>query len=133
MLYTFAFAGRDTVAAAPQLFAELASLAAVYGIATRLGLSRPASAFAALLTATLSQVAIQSVTTQNDLLTASFLAIALYFVLGKSTPELALAGLALAHDRRHVFSRDGIRVRRVRARGGVWLRPQRRSYGPRSR
>ena len=94
-LYTFALAGRDTLAAAPQFFAELASLAAVYGIAIRLGFARASAAFAALLTGTLSQIVLQSVTTQNDLLAASFLATALYFVLGRTTPELALAGLVL--------------------------------------
>ncbi len=94
-LHGFAFAGRDTFAALPQLLAELACVVAVYGIAIRLGLSRSAAAFAALLVATLPQVALQSVTTQNDLLTASFLAAALYFTLGKTRVEFALAGLAI--------------------------------------
>jgi hypothetical protein len=95
VLHGFVLAGRDTFAALPQLVAELACIVAVYGIAIRLGLSRPASAFAALLVATLPQVALQSVTTQNDLLTASFLATALYFTLGKTRVEFALAGLAV--------------------------------------
>ena len=130
-LYTFAFLGRDTVAAAPQLFAELASLVAVYGMAIRLGFPRAPSAFAALLTGTLSQVVLQSVTTQNDLLTASFLATTVYFLLGRATPDLALAGLALGlavgtkatavigvpvlllaavlvHDRRHILRGVGL-------------------------
>ena len=94
-LYTFAFAQRDTAAATPQLFAELACVVAVYGIAIRLGFSRPASTFAALLTATLSLVALQSVTTQNDLLASSFVVVALYFLLGGTTSELALAGLSI--------------------------------------
>jgi Dolichyl-phosphate-mannose-protein mannosyltransferase len=94
-LHGFVFAERDTFAAVPQLLAELACLVAVYGIAIRLGFSRPACAFAALITATLPLVALQSVTTQNDLLTASFVATAIYFALGKPTPELALAGLAI--------------------------------------
>ena len=94
-LYTFAFAGRDTVAAAPQLFAELASLVAVYGMAIRLGFPRAAAASAALLTGTISLVVLESVTTQNDLLAASFLATTVYFLFGRVTPDLALAGLAL--------------------------------------
>jgi 4-amino-4-deoxy-L-arabinose transferase-like glycosyltransferase len=94
-LHGFTFAGRDTFAALSQLLAELACVVAVYGIAVRLGVSRAASAFAALLVATLPLVALQSVTTQNDLLTASFLAAALYFTLGKARAELALAGLAV--------------------------------------
>lgn len=95
MLHGFTFAGRDTFAAISQLVAQLACVVAVYGIAIRLGFSRPAAAFAALLVATLPQVALQSVTTQNDLLTASFLAAALYFTLGKARTEFALAGLAV--------------------------------------
>jgi Dolichyl-phosphate-mannose-protein mannosyltransferase len=94
-LHGFAFAGRDTFAAIPQLVAQLACVVAVYGIAIRVGVSRSAAAFAALLVATLPQIALQSVTTQNDLLTASFLAAALYFTLGKARAEFALAGLAV--------------------------------------
>ena len=94
-LYGFAFADRDTFAALPQLVAELACVVAVYGIAIRLGQSRAASTFAALLVATLPQVALQSVASQNDLLTASFLAAALYFTLGRARVELVLAGLAV--------------------------------------
>jgi Dolichyl-phosphate-mannose-protein mannosyltransferase len=95
ILHTFAFAKSDTFAAVPQLLAELACLVAVFGIATRLGLSRPAAAFAALVVGTLPQIALQATTTQNDLLTASFLASALYFTLGKVRVEFALAGLAV--------------------------------------
>jgi Dolichyl-phosphate-mannose-protein mannosyltransferase len=94
-LHGFVLAGRDTFAAVPQLAAELACVVAVYGIAIRLGLSRSASAFAALLVPTLPQVTLQSITTQNDLLTASFLSTALYFTLGKTRLEFVLAGLAV--------------------------------------
>ena len=83
ILWTVALLGRDTLAALPQLLAELGLLACVYGIGPPARLGRPGSAVAALLTATLSQVALQSVTTQNDLVVASFVAAALYFVLGR--------------------------------------------------
>ncbi len=96
ILWTFAFIGRDTVAALPQLLAELASLVGIYAIARRLGFDRPDSAFAALLAATLTQVALQSVTTQNDLLAASFVVAAAALVLGRSRTEVILAGLAVA-------------------------------------
>jgi 4-amino-4-deoxy-L-arabinose transferase-like glycosyltransferase len=96
ILWTVALLGRDTLAALPQLVAELGLLAGVYGIGRRLGFARPAALFAALLTATLSQVALQSVTTQNDLVAASLVAAALYFVLGRARHELPLAGLAAA-------------------------------------
>ena len=93
-LHGFVFADRDTFAAIPQLLAELACIVAIYGNGVRLGFSRSASLYAALIAATLPQVVLQSVTTQNDLLTASFLASALYFTLGLRM-ELPLAGLAL--------------------------------------
>jgi 4-amino-4-deoxy-L-arabinose transferase-like glycosyltransferase len=96
ILWTLAFLGRDTAAALPQLFAELASLVCVYSIARRVGFGRPDSMFAALLAATLTQVALQSVTTQNDLLSASFVLAAAALILGGSRAEVVLAGLALA-------------------------------------
>lgn len=95
ILWTFVFLGRDTLAAAPQLFAELAVLLAVFGCARRLLFPRSAALFAALTTATLTEFALQSVTTQNDLVTAAFVAAFAYFVLGRSRHELPLAGLAL--------------------------------------
>lgn len=96
ILWTVALLGRDTLVALPQLFAELGVLACVFGCGRRLGFGRPASTFAALLTATLGQVALQSVTAQNDLVTASLVAAAVYFVLGRERRELRLAGLAVA-------------------------------------
>ena len=96
ILWTFAFLGRDTAAALPQLFAEVASLVGVYAIARRIGFGRPDSVFASLLAGTLTQVALQSVTTQNDLLAASFVVAAAALVLGRSRAEVVLAGLALA-------------------------------------
>ncbi len=96
ILWTLAFLGRDTVAALPQLFAELASLVAIYAIARRIGFGRPDSVFASLLGATLTQVALQSVTTQNDLVSASFVLAAAALILGRTRPEVLLAGLAIA-------------------------------------
>ncbi|HZO62311.1 MAG TPA: glycosyltransferase 87 family protein [Gaiellaceae bacterium] len=94
ILYTLALLGRDSLAALPQLTAELAVLVAVHGLARRLGRSRSSALFAALLTATLSQVALQSVTTQNDLVVASFVAASLLFVVDGDRRLLPLAGLA---------------------------------------
>lgn len=95
ILYTFVFAGRDTAAAATQLIAELALLLGVYGCARRVGFTRPASLFAALLSATMTEISLQSVTTQNDLLAASFLVAAACLALGETRTDLALAGLAV--------------------------------------
>jgi hypothetical protein len=96
VLYTFAFLHRDTLAALPQLTAELASLVAVYGIARRLAFRPAPAALAALLTATLTEVALESVTTQNDLVAASFVAACAYFLLGDGLVDDGLAGLAFA-------------------------------------
>jgi len=95
ILWTFAFLGRDTVAALPQLVAELASLVGVYAIARRVGFDQAAALFASLLSGTLTLVALQSVTTQNDLLAASFVVAAAALVLGRSRTEVWLAALAL--------------------------------------
>ena len=96
ILWTLAFLGRDTAAALPQWFAELALLVGIYAIARRIGFDRSGSLFAALLSATLTQVALQSVTTQNDLLSASFVVAAAALVIRGSRAEVLLAGLALA-------------------------------------
>lgn len=96
ILWTLAVLGRDSVAAVPQLFAELASLVGIYAIARRVGFGRPDSVFASLLAATLTQVALQSVTTQNDLLSASFVVAAAALILGRTRTEVLLAGLAVA-------------------------------------
>jgi hypothetical protein len=95
VLWTVAFLGRDVVAALPQLLASLATAASVFVIARRLGHERRAAAFCALLFPTLTIVALESVTTQNDLVEASFVAAAVALALGRSRAETALAGLAL--------------------------------------
>jgi hypothetical protein len=94
ILYTFAFLRGDGAAALPQLAAEGALMLSVAGLARRLAFPRSAAVFAALLTATLTQVALQSTTTQNDLTVAALVAATAYFVLGSSLTEFALAGIA---------------------------------------
>lgn len=94
LLWTFALHDRDTFATLPQLAALAAVVLAVYGSAVRLGYPRGGSAFAALLTATLTLFALQSVQVQNDLLIASFVCAAAYFVRVAQPAELALAGAA---------------------------------------
>ena len=95
ILWTFSFVSTDTVAAVPQLLAEAVLLLAVYGIGRRVGCSRPAALLPALLGATLTEIALESVTTQNDLVAASFVLACAYFALGRSRLDLALAGAAL--------------------------------------
>ena len=95
ILYTFAFLHRDTVAAVTQWIAQLALIVGVYGCARRLAFARAPSLFAALLTPMLSLVALQSMTTQNDLVVASYVVAAAYFVQRDRKAELALFGLAI--------------------------------------
>jgi glycosyl transferase family 87 len=95
ILYVFALAHNDLLAELPQWLAGVASLLAVYGIARRAGAERAPAAFAGLLTLTLSEFALQSMTTQNDLVVASFAGAAAYFAMGKRREDVALAGIAL--------------------------------------
>jgi hypothetical protein len=95
VLWTVTFLGRDVLAALPQLLASLAGAASVFVIARRLGYERYVSVFSALLFPTLTIVALESVTTQNDLLEASFVAAAVALALGRMRAETALAGIAL--------------------------------------
>ena len=96
LLWSFVAVHSARIAALWQFFAQLAALAATYGIAVRLGFRRSSSVFASLLVATFALVALQSTTTQNDLLLASLLAACAYFVLGATPREGVLAGLAVA-------------------------------------
>lgn len=99
ILWTFSFLSRDTLAAAPQLLAQVVLMTGIYGIGRRIGFSRPASLLPALVAATLTEISLQAVTTQNDLVAASFVLAATYFALGRTRIELLLActavGLAL--------------------------------------
>jgi 4-amino-4-deoxy-L-arabinose transferase-like glycosyltransferase len=95
VLYVFAVSHNDLLAELPQWLAGVAVLFAVYGIARRAGAERPAAAFAGLLTLTLTEFALESVTTQNDLVAAAFVAVCAYFALGRRPADTALAGIAL--------------------------------------
>lgn len=95
VLFTFVFAGRDTFAALPQFVGQLAILVGVYGCARRLGFGGAAALFASLLTATLSEISLEAVTAQNDLVVASFVVAAAFFILRGDRTEVAPAGLAI--------------------------------------
>jgi Dolichyl-phosphate-mannose-protein mannosyltransferase len=95
ILYSFVFLHRDSAAALTQWCGQLALIVGIYGCARRLGFARCASLFAALLAPTLSLIALQSVTTQNDLVVAAYVVAAAYFLRTGKTQELALFGLAL--------------------------------------
>jgi len=95
VLWTVVLVGRDVVAALPQLLSCLATATAVYAIARRLGYNARLSAFAGLLFPTLTIVALESVTTQNDLVEASFISAAVALALGRSRSTAVLAGAAV--------------------------------------
>lgn len=80
--------------ALPQLLAELAILVAVYGTARRLGFAVRPAACAAFLLATFSLFALESTTAQNDVVAASFPAVAACFLLGPGRLEPLLGGVA---------------------------------------
>jgi 4-amino-4-deoxy-L-arabinose transferase-like glycosyltransferase len=96
VLFGFAFLHRDMFATLPQLAAQVSLVLAIFGIARKLGFSRPAALFPALIAPTLSDIALESTTALNDIVVASFALAATYFMLGaKSRTELTLGGLAV--------------------------------------
>jgi Glycosyltransferase family 87 len=94
-LWSFVALHSDGLAACVQLIAGATAAIGIFGIARRLGWSRPASAFASLVFPTLALVALESTTTQNDLLATSLVVASLYFLLGRGA-EAPLSGPALA-------------------------------------
>lgn len=96
VLYGFAFIHRDTFAAVPQLVAEASVVLSIFGLARRIGATVAGALFAGLLMLTLSDVALEAMTALNDIVVASFVAAAAYFILGApNRAELALAGVAI--------------------------------------
>jgi hypothetical protein len=95
ILSTFAFVHGDRFAAFPQFLAQLALLPSIYLTSLRIGFDRRGAALAALLTATLTEVALQATTTQNDLVVASFVAAALALLVGGQRRELPIVAVAL--------------------------------------
>ncbi|HEX4519432.1 MAG TPA: glycosyltransferase 87 family protein [Gaiellaceae bacterium] len=82
------------LAALPQFLAELAILVAVYGSARRLGFAARPAACAAFLVATFSLFALEATTAQNDIVAASFPAVAVCLLLGPGRIEPLLGGMA---------------------------------------
>ncbi len=94
ILFLFVASAGDQLYAVPQFLAELAILVAVYGCARRLGYGVRPAASSAFLLATFSLVALQASTAQNDLVAASFVAVAACFLLSGLPVEAVLAGVA---------------------------------------
>ena len=94
LLFLFVASGGGKLTAIPQLLAEAAILVAVFGASRRLGFEPRKAACGALLLATFSLLALESTTAQNDLVAASFPAVAAALLLRPGLLEPALGGVA---------------------------------------
>jgi hypothetical protein len=126
VLFTFLFAHADTFASAWQWLAEISSLVAIFALSRRVGFDSAESLFAALLFACLSEVVLQSVTTQNDLLTASLVVTCAVFLTtsGWAGPWLAALafGLALGTKLTAAFAIPGLLLIAYAVRSSTPLR-----------
>jgi glycosyl transferase family 87 len=96
MAFTMIVSGSSRFAPLVQLGAALAAAVAVYGIARRLGFGLHAGVFGALIFVTLPVVALQASTGLNDVVVASLVASATFFLLRGTPRNLFLAGAAVA-------------------------------------
>jgi len=94
VLYLFTATGKGALWALPQYLAQLAAMAAVYVVSRRLGYEPRRALLAALLFATLSLVALEATTAQNDLVAASLAVAAAAFVVRGEPRGALVAGLA---------------------------------------
>jgi hypothetical protein len=94
ILFFFVATGSGALFALPQLVAQLAIVFSVYASARRLGYGLHAAVGASLLFSTLTIVALEATTAQNDLVAASLPAAAAALLLCTRRSETALAGLA---------------------------------------
>jgi glycosyl transferase family 87 len=94
VFYLFVATGKSSLFALPQFVALLATIAAIYATARRLGYGLRPAACAALLFGTFTIVALEATTSQNDLVAASLPAAAVALLLARGSPELMLAGVA---------------------------------------
>ncbi len=95
-LFTLILAHSDRYVGLVQYSAMIATATATFGIARRIGIELTAALFGALAFLTLPVVVLQSWTALNDLVVASFLITAVYFLLRhdetRACPGRALAG-----------------------------------------
>ena len=150
ILFLFVATGKGSLFALPQFIAELAIMTSIYGCARQIGNSPRAAACTALAFATLSLVALESTTAQNDLVTSSFPVAAAALLLAGGSAEVILAGMAIAlggrrqvdhrsrsacslHSRDRTRSKDGAPAccrhrSRLRSRRGLGLRAEPRPH-----
>jgi hypothetical protein len=94
--FSMILARTDRFTSFVQLGALLATMAATFGIARRIGFGPRRALFGALVFATLPIAVLQAPTALNDLVLASLVAATTYFLLTRGRMGLVLAGLALA-------------------------------------
>jgi hypothetical protein len=94
-LFLMVATGGAALYALPQFLAMLAVLVAVYGASRRLGFDVRRAACSAFLLSTFSVFALEATTAQNDLVAASFPAVAVCLLLGDGALEPALGGAAV--------------------------------------
>lgn len=93
--WTLLFLGNDRLVGSVQWLAALVSAVAVFGLARLFGHSARQSAFAALIFLSFPLIALQSTTTQTDLVTTAFFIPAVYFLfLGLRDGQLSLLTLS---------------------------------------
>jgi 4-amino-4-deoxy-L-arabinose transferase-like glycosyltransferase len=93
--WTLLFLGSDRLVGIAQWLAALASAMGVFGMARFFGYNPRQSAFAALIFLSFPLIALQSTTTQTDLVTTVFFILAVYFlVLGLRDGRLSLLSLS---------------------------------------
>ena len=94
--FTMILARSDRFTGFVQLVAFLATMVAILGISRRVGFGPRQALFGTLLFATLPIAVLQAPTALNDVLIASFVAAAVYFLLAGGLTGLVLAELAVA-------------------------------------
>lgn len=100
LLYTFLASGRrENLFQLVQFIAYFVAMTAVYGISRRTGHRRSGSLFAAFVFGLLTEVLMEAVTTQDDLLCTAYLGVSVYFLFAarqlRSRRHLAFASLSL--------------------------------------
>jgi 4-amino-4-deoxy-L-arabinose transferase-like glycosyltransferase len=95
-LFTMLLSKSDRYVGLVQYTALLATALATYGISRRVGFSPRPALFGALVLLTTPVLVLQGSTALNDVVVASFLTTATYFLLGATGRELGLGGLAVA-------------------------------------
>jgi hypothetical protein len=95
-LATLVLSDSDRFVGFVQYAAMLAMAAGTFGVARRIGIDVRGALFGALALLTLPLVLLQSWTALNDLVVASFLMAAAYFLLGTTRIELVLGATAVA-------------------------------------